>query len=130
MGLFDAFRGWFAPAQPKPEPPKWAPTFDNDVQILSGNAVIGTVTPRYAATSETAVRLCEILSDLGPKIEYRAPWLFAPGSPTYASEPVPWIVFADGQAYNAGILAKCWEPVGYNLAAGEAYCRKMMSAMR
>lgn len=83
----------------------FVPTFNNDVFVQPPPV---QVNPHYCATIECGVDLMEILKDLGPVGYLDWPSPFAPGSPFYFTQKVPWIVFSNGAVRNAGLLAVYW----------------------
>ncbi len=108
MSLWDAFRT--KPehiAQPVAEPPKpsFTPAFRDDVAIWYQGRVFAYIEPLYCATSATADKLCEVLTDLDVCVEMHPPLPFSAESPTQFTEHVPWLVLPDGRSVNAGSIA-------------------------
>jgi len=106
----------------------FVPQYDDSVRefyVFRPDVPAVAINPSYCLMPTSAAQLAAILADLKPTIELRDPW------PTYGpwryTHGVPWLVFPDGSARNAALIAGWWTMAqngNFPLAQAEVFARQ------
>jgi len=98
----------------------FAPVFQSDVVMLNPAVTAANqqnpaiqkntpVNPLYALSETSALDLLLVMAEYRPVLFHSSPFGFAQGSGGWSSNRlVPWFIFPDGSAVNAGLLASYW----------------------
>lgn len=103
------------------------PQFDDHVYVgFQDN--LQHLNPRLWATTQSAYELADVLKDLGPVVVMDSPLAFAPNSPFFFVQKVPFLKFPSGYRENAGALQMWWVRVPEPEGLAERYCRQQIAA--
>ncbi len=93
------------------------PVFDTNVYIINAGVLPNNpqhlqaqtpVAPMYALSEASAMELLVVLQEYKPVLFHAGPFGWAKSGGYGVSRLVPWLVFPDGSAIDAGLLAWYW----------------------